>query len=49
MKYYTHMVGDATNLPTVKAAASFTGMAVIDANPYDDQGNNQHTNQVCQA
>uniref|UniRef100_L2FRZ3 Glucan-beta-glucosidase n=1 Tax=Colletotrichum fructicola (strain Nara gc5) TaxID=1213859 RepID=L2FRZ3_COLFN len=45
MKYYTHMVGDATNLPTIKAAASFTGMAVIDANPYDDQGNNQHTNQ----
>ncbi|KAI8268330.1 Glucan 1,3-beta-glucosidase [Colletotrichum sp. SAR11_239] len=45
MKYYTHMVGDATQLPTIKAAASFTGMAVIDANPYDDQGNNQHTNQ----
>lgn len=45
MKYYTHMVGDATQLPTIKAAASFTGMAVIDANPYDDQGNNAHTNQ----
>ncbi|KAK2013535.1 glucan 1,3-beta-glucosidase [Colletotrichum eremochloae] len=45
MKYYTHMVGDATALPTIKAAASFTGMAVIDADPYDDQGNNAHTNQ----
>ncbi|GKT47587.1 glucan 1,3-beta-glucosidase [Colletotrichum spaethianum] len=45
MKYYTHMVGDATALPTIKAAASFAGMAVIDADPYDNQGNNAHTNQ----
>ncbi|KAM5351177.1 hypothetical protein ACJ41O_003900 [Fusarium nematophilum] len=43
--YYTHMVGDVRSLPVLKAAASFQGMAVIDANPYDDQGNNWHTNQ----
>lgn len=43
--YYTQLVGDAATLPTLKAAASFTGMAVIDADPYDDQGNNWFTNQ----
>ncbi|RKK07475.1 Glucan 1,3-beta-glucosidase [Fusarium oxysporum f. sp. cepae] len=43
--YYTHMVGNVNSLPVLKAAASFKGLAVIDANPYDDQGNNWHTNQ----
>ncbi|KAL2753045.1 glycoside hydrolase family 55 protein [Sodiomyces alcalophilus JCM 7366] len=43
--YYTHMVGDLHNPPTLRAAAHFTGMAVVDANPYDDQGNNAWTNQ----
>lgn len=43
--YYTHMVGDAVELPVLKAAPNFDGMAVIDANPYDDQGNNWFTNQ----
>lgn len=43
--YYTQLVGDAQTLPTLKAAASFQGMAVIDADPYDDQGNNWFTNQ----
>ncbi|KAG8714106.1 hypothetical protein FRC08_012359 [Ceratobasidium sp. 394] len=32
--YYTQMVGDAKNPPTLLAAASFSGMAVIDADPY---------------
>ncbi|KXJ94268.1 glucan 1,3-beta-glucosidase GLUC78 precursor [Microdochium bolleyi] len=32
--YYTQFVGDAINIPVLKAAASFQGMAVIDANPY---------------
>ncbi|KDN47784.1 hypothetical protein RSAG8_03204, partial [Rhizoctonia solani AG-8 WAC10335] len=32
--YYTSMVGDAKNPPTLLAAATFTGMAVIDADPY---------------
>ncbi|KAL1953495.1 hypothetical protein VTO42DRAFT_2748 [Malbranchea cinnamomea] len=43
--YYTQLVGDAVDLPVLKAAPNFAGMAVIDANPYDDQGNNWYTNQ----
>ncbi|PTB75695.1 glycoside hydrolase family 55 protein [Trichoderma longibrachiatum ATCC 18648] len=31
--YYTHLIGDATNLPTLKSTANFTGIAVIDSNP----------------
>jgi glucan 1,3-beta-glucosidase len=42
--YYTQMVGDALNLPTLKAAPTFTGMALIDADPYV-QGVNYYTNQ----
>ncbi|KAF2672788.1 pectin lyase-like protein [Microthyrium microscopicum] len=33
--YYTQMIGDATNPPTLKASAAFEGMAVIDADPYE--------------
>lgn len=43
--YYTHMVGDLHTPPTIKASGSFAGMAVIDANPYDNEGNNAWTNQ----
>ncbi|CAH0017054.1 unnamed protein product [Clonostachys rhizophaga] len=43
--YYTHMVGDLLDVPTLKAAAAFTGFAVIDANPYDSNGFNWFTNQ----
>lgn len=43
--YYTQLVGDAVSVPTLKAAPSFVGMAVIDADPYDDQGVNWFTNQ----
>ncbi|KAL0947431.1 hypothetical protein HGRIS_013542 [Hohenbuehelia grisea] len=32
--YYTQLIGDAKHPPTLLAAASFVGMAVIDANPY---------------
>ncbi|KAF8894484.1 exo-beta-1,3-glucanase [Infundibulicybe gibba] len=32
--YYTQLVGDAKNPPTLLASGSFTGMAVIDADPY---------------
>ncbi|KAF9259881.1 exo-beta-1,3-glucanase [Marasmius fiardii PR-910] len=32
--YYTQLVGDARSPPTLLASASFTGMAVIDADPY---------------
>ncbi|KKY23875.1 putative exo-beta-glucanase exg0 [Phaeomoniella chlamydospora] len=43
--YYTQFIGDAINVPTIKAAASFSGMAVIDADPYEDSGANWYTNQ----
>ncbi|KAG6036344.1 hypothetical protein E4U41_005736 [Claviceps citrina] len=43
--YYTQLVGDAVTVPTLKAAANFVGMAVIDSDPYDNQGNNWYTNQ----
>ncbi|PYH45642.1 exo-beta-1,3-glucanase Exg0 [Aspergillus saccharolyticus JOP 1030-1] len=43
--YYTQLVGDANDLPVLKAAAGFTGMAVIDADPYTNTGANWYTNQ----
>jgi glucan 1,3-beta-glucosidase len=43
--YYTQFIGDAVNIPTIKAAPSFTGMAVIDSDPYLDTGANWYTNQ----
>ncbi|EPE10802.1 glycoside hydrolase family 55 protein [Ophiostoma piceae UAMH 11346] len=42
--YYTQLVGDATNLPTLLASADFTGMAVIDSDPYEN-GVNWYVNQ----
>lgn len=43
--YYTQLVGDAVSRPILKADAAFEGRAIIDANPYDDKGNNWYTNQ----
>ncbi|KZZ91766.1 glucan 1,3-beta-glucosidase GLUC78 precursor [Moelleriella libera RCEF 2490] len=43
--YYTQLVGDAINVPTLKAASNFEGIAVIDSDPYDNWGNNWWTNQ----
>ncbi|ERS95898.1 hypothetical protein HMPREF1624_07432 [Sporothrix schenckii ATCC 58251] len=43
--YYTQLVGDAINPPTLLASASFTGIAVVDSDPYDNTGNNWWTNQ----
>lgn len=42
--YYTAMIGDPTAMPTLKASAGFTGMAVIDSDPYVN-GVNWFTNQ----
>ncbi|EIW85955.1 glycoside hydrolase family 55 protein [Coniophora puteana RWD-64-598 SS2] len=36
--YYTQMVGDARNPPTLKASAGFSGFAVIDSDPYIPAG-----------
>ncbi|KAI0118701.1 glycoside hydrolase family 55 protein [Nemania sp. FL0031] len=33
--YYTQFVGDAINVPTIKGSAAFSGMGLIDADPYD--------------
>ena len=43
--YYTHIVGDALQLPVIKASPKFQGIAVIDADPYNDDGSNWYTNQ----
>jgi len=43
--YYTQFVGDAVTPPTLKASASFQGMAVIDSDPYLAGGANWYTNQ----
>lgn len=32
--YYTQIIGDARNPPTLLAASNFNGMAIIDADPY---------------
>ncbi|EWC47414.1 hypothetical protein DRE_00382 [Drechslerella stenobrocha 248] len=43
--YYSQLVGDAGNPPTLKAAASFAGIAVVDSDPYESDGSNWYTNQ----
>ncbi|RDA94781.1 hypothetical protein CP533_4223 [Ophiocordyceps camponoti-saundersi (nom. inval.)] len=43
--YYTQLVGDAVQLPTLVAGAGFDGIAVIDSDPYADGGVNWWTNQ----
>ncbi|KAI8622108.1 glucan 1,3-beta-glucosidase GLUC78 precursor [Chytriomyces sp. MP71] len=43
--YYTFMVGDANDIPVLKAAPSFSGIAVIDADVYAPGGVNWFTNQ----
>jgi len=45
--YYTQFIGDATSIPTIKATATFQGIAVIDSDPYIPNGNgaNWYTNQ----
>jgi hypothetical protein len=43
--YFTQLVGDANDLPTIVASPSFSGIAVIDSNPYAAGGVNWWTNQ----
>lgn len=43
--YFTQLIGDALEPPTLMSTANFTGIAVIDANPYDNTGQNWYTNQ----
>jgi hypothetical protein len=43
--YYTQFIGDAVTVPTIKATAGFTGIALIDSDPYADGGISWYTNQ----
>jgi len=43
--YYTQLVGDAGSPPTIKGAAGFQGIAIIDSDPYENGGANWYTNQ----
>lgn len=44
--YYSQLIGDPFNRPTIKGAAGFSGMALIDSDPYVEGGANWYTNQV---
>lgn len=44
--YYSQLVGDPLNLPTIKGAPNFSGMALIDSDPYLAGGANWYQNQV---
>lgn len=43
--YYTQLIGDAKNLPVLKASSNFAGIAVLDADPYGNGGVNWYVNQ----
>jgi glucan 1,3-beta-glucosidase len=46
--YYTQLIGDAISVPTIKAATGFSGIAVIDSDPYiyyPEAAVNWYTNQ----
>jgi len=46
--YYTQLIGDARVPPTLLASADFTGIAVVDANPYIANGQfYASTNNLC--
>jgi hypothetical protein len=43
--YYSQLVGNPNDRPVIKGLASFSGMALIDSDPYNDDGSNWYTNQ----
>lgn len=43
--YYSQLVGDPTNRPTLKGAPNFAGIGIVDSDPYDENGQNWYTNQ----
>ncbi|KAG0124681.1 pectate lyase superfamily protein-domain-containing protein [Tuber indicum] len=43
--YYSQLVGDPLNMPTIKGAPSFQGIGIIDSDPYEPDGSNWYTNQ----
>ncbi|KAL9936319.1 hypothetical protein V8E36_005161 [Tilletia maclaganii] len=44
--YGTTLLGDPNWRPVLKAHRNFTGIALVDENPYDDKGKAWYTNQV---
>ncbi|KXT17316.1 hypothetical protein AC579_544 [Pseudocercospora musae] len=45
MFYYTQLIGDALDKPIIKADSNFTGMALLDSDPYKEGGANWYINQ----
>lgn len=43
--YYSQLVGNPTDRPVIKGTSNFTGIALIDADPYGPGGVNWYTNQ----
>jgi glucan 1,3-beta-glucosidase len=43
--YYSQLVGDINNRPTIKGSASFQGIGILDSDPYESDGSNWYTNQ----
>lgn len=43
--YYTQFIGDAVEPPTISANTNFSGIALIDSDPYENNGSNWYTNQ----
>ncbi|KAI5780044.1 pectate lyase superfamily protein-domain-containing protein [Geopyxis carbonaria] len=43
--YYSQLIGDPTNLPRIKGSPNFSGIALIDSDPYLPGGANWYTNQ----
>lgn len=44
--YYSQLVGDPLNVPTIKGAPNFSGIGLIDSDPYLAGGANWYQNQV---
>ncbi|KAL7928405.1 glycoside hydrolase family 55 protein [Trichoderma chlorosporum] len=45
-QYYTNIIGDPTNLPTIKATSGFSGIALIDGDTYYGDNNPNNPNWI---
>ncbi|CCX29619.1 pectate lyase superfamily protein-domain-containing protein [Pyronema domesticum] len=43
--YYSQLVGNPTDRPVIKGLPNFSGMSLIDSDPYEPDGSNWYTNQ----
>lgn len=44
--YYSQLIGNPLNRPTIKGSPGFKGSALVDADPYNEFGDNWYVNQV---